>query len=120
MIQTSQCNGCGQIVACDRQNEGRAFFKCSCGRKWTTKAYYGKIVEKDIGGHSDIGAVVGLLLGDFTGALGGALVGNLFRNKSEITSDCLVCGGTGRPTGFNGKIAVFQCHRCLRTWTARW
>jgi len=120
MSQHSQCNKCGSIVVATRNDAGRAFYQCSCGKRWSTKAYYGRRVVKDDGDYEGTGAILGGLLGGIPGMLYGAITGSFIRDKSEVTSDCLVCGGTGRPTGFKGKVAVFQCPECYRTWTARW
>lgn len=42
MQQTSHCAKCGAEIAAHSVSEGRAFYRCYCGRRWSTAAYYGR------------------------------------------------------------------------------
>jgi len=119
MSQTGKCHRCGAVVVTHEVDRDRAYFKCECGKRWSTRAFHGYDVEEDKGGHGGLGALIGLGFGGLEGAVLGGIVGSLFRKKQNITSTCLVCGGTGKPTGFGKNIVMFQCERCLRTWTER-
>lgn len=114
-MQKSLCYKCGKTVDALGTSEGRAIFRCSCGRKWTTRAYYGKTEYRTSDKAVFTGAALGLLLGGPVGALVGGAIGG-FVGSTEITSECLNCGGIGRPTGHRGRKTMFQCEKCLRTW----
>jgi hypothetical protein len=117
-MDKSICYKCGETVYSDKISEGKAIFRCRCGKKWTTPAYYGKEKSKTSGGAIVSGAAMGGLVGGVPGAIIGGIVGGLL-GTSEITSECLRCGGIGRPTGSNSGITMFQCENCKRTWTKR-
>lgn len=118
MEQESICHKCGRTIYSDKISEGRAIFHCSCGRRWTTRAYYGKKQSGTSGDAIGAGAIVGGLIGNLPGAIIGGIIGGIL-GTSEITSECIRCGGTGRPTGSNDGLRMFQCENCKRTWVER-
>ena len=119
MSQTSKCNWCGEITDAYDDGEGRAYYQCDCGRKWSTRAYYGEETTEDKGGYGGTGALVGLGVGGIPGAVVGGIVDAFIRDKQPLESQCIVCGSTGHPTGYNGDLVGFQCSNCYRTWTER-
>jgi len=116
--QQSMCRKCGKMVDLTGTSEGRAIFHCSCGKRWTTPAYYGKQESQTSGGAVVGGAAIGGVIGGVPGAIVGGILGGLF-GTSAVTAQCMRCGGTGRPTGRSDKKTMFQCEECKRTWVQR-
>ena len=115
MSQTSQCNRCSSQVLAHNVSEGRAFYRCSCGKRWSGRAFYGN--ESCGAGMAIVGGVIGTALtGGLTGGLVGAALGAIFGSDS---CNCLRCGGTGYPTGRNGNRKGYQCSNCRGFWTKR-
>lgn len=123
IMQRSVCFQCRKEVSSDSISEGRAIFHCSCGRRWIVKAYYGKKMhtfntELVVSG-TVLGAMAGGLIAGPVGAVVGSLIAgcvSLSGAESEVTSQCLYCGSTGRPTGIDDSMAMFQCENCHHRW----
>ncbi|GIW79661.1 MAG: hypothetical protein KatS3mg105_1468 [Gemmatales bacterium] len=115
MAQRSRCANCGSSVVAHSVAEGRAFFRCGCGRRWSTKAYYGH--EGAPLGGAGVGAAVGGILGGVPGAVIGGLLGAIA--GAPVTCRCIACGGTGYSTGRQGKLTGYQCSNCKRTWVKK-
>ncbi|GIW83348.1 MAG: hypothetical protein KatS3mg105_5155 [Gemmatales bacterium] len=110
MTQKSTCHRCGAYVESMDIEGNRAFFRCSCGRRWSTTAYYG--CHTPSGGAILTGAIIGGLMGGIPGAIVGGVLGSLVGK----TSTCLRCGSTAQPTGHRGNKTMYQCTNCYRTW----
>ena len=92
------------------------------------KPYYGKprYVEKK---HTKIGlpAILGtMVVGGEAGAIIGELVGKVFgygsethTTRTEITSECIKCGGIGQVTNEVNGFRGFQCKSCGNFWKER-
>lgn len=114
MTQSSRCASCGSSVEAHTVSDDRAHYRCSCGRRWSGKAYYGRDPR---GGAAVVGGVIGAAVtGGLDGGLIGAATGWLFGGDS---STCIKCGGSGYPTGRKGNRKGYQCSNCKRFWTER-
>ena len=111
--QYSQCNACGSKIEAYKVVGDRAFYRCTCGKRWSGRAYLGRHVPEGraVVGGAIAGAVVGGPLGAVVGSVLGMFVGK--------TSKCMKCGGTGKPTGSRGNKTMFQCKNCKSTWIER-
>ena len=115
MAQTSRCNNCGSRVTAHDTYEDRAYFSCSCGNKWSGRAFYGN--TGSVGTGAIIGGALGMIFG---GPLGGVIGAGLgAASGAPDTCSCLACGGTGYSTGRRGKTVMYQCRNCKKTWTRR-
>jgi hypothetical protein len=119
MSQSSRCIRCDAMVWAHDFDGGHAFYQCKCGRRWNTREYYGRETKVDHGGYWGRGALIGGAMGGIGGAFVGAIAGNFFRDEEDLTSECIVCGGTAHPTGSRGSRVGFQCSSCFRVWTER-
>lgn len=117
MAQTSRCGNCGASVEAHSVSEDRAYYQCSCGRRWSGRAFYGRDTSCH-GATAAVGGVIGTAVtGGLDGGLIGAAIGAMFGGGD--TSTCIRCGGTGYVTGQNGKRKGYQCSGCNRFWTER-
>ena len=114
MAQSSRCHKCGENVVADTVSDDRAYFQCSCGNRWSSKAYFGRNPR---GGAAAAGGILGTAItGGLDGGLIGAFVGALMGGDS---SSCIKYDGTGYPTGRKGNRKGYQCSSCKSFWTER-
>lgn len=114
MSQSSRCNHCGTKVRAHQVDQGRAFFRCGCGKSWSGRAYYG---QDPMGSRMALGGLIGTAIsGGLDGGLIGAALGAIFGGGG---CRCLRCGGTGYPTATSGRRKGYQCENCHAFWTGR-